>query len=342
MELLKKLSEMPGAPGREELVRELIIAEVKAHVDELRVDAMGNLHCRKKAVGEGVERVMVACHMDEIGFIVRHVDDKGFARVQQLGGFDVRNLFARRVRVRTRSGQVLIGNLNPGGPPLPIATAEDRKKIPRISELYVDLGLSSERAKELVRVGDPVTLVQDFIELDGDLVSGKTLDNRVACWLGVRLLQRVEKTPFDLHVVFTVQEEIGTRGAMTASYQVKPHISIALDVTLAMDTPGVGAEHYITELGKGCAIKVMDAGTVSDKELVDRFIELAERREIPYQLEVLPFGGTDNAAQQRSGIGSKAIALSVPTRYVHTVTETLHKKDLYATLKLLEAFVTEG
>ncbi len=339
MELLKKLSEMPGAPGREELVRDFIIEQVKDHVDEMRVDAMGNLHCRKKAVGEDVQRVMIACHMDEIGFIVRHIDDKGFVRIQQLGGFDTRNLFARRVRIQTRDGKMIYGNLNPGGRPIHVASPEERNKIPRISDFYVDLGLSAEEAQGLIRVGDPVTLVQEFIELGGDLVSGKNMDNRAACWLGIRVLQNVTETPYDLHVVFTVQEEIGVRGATTASYQVQPDISIALDVTLAVDTPGVGPEDHITQLGKGCAIKIMDAGTVSDKDLVDTFIKLAEDNDITYQLEVLPLGATDNAAQQRSRAGSKAIALSVPTRYVHTVTETLHKQDLYATLALLEAYL---
>lgn len=338
MELLKKLSEMPGAPGREELVREFITEQVKDHVDEMRVDAMGNLHCRKKAVGDDVQRVMLACHMDEIGFIVRHIDDEGFVRIQQLGGFDTRNLFASRVRIQTRDGKMIYGNLNPGGRPIHVAPPEERNKIPRISDFYIDLGMTAEQAKATIRIGDPVTLVQEFIELAGDLVSGKNMDNRAACWLGIRVLQNVKSTPYDLHVVFTVQEEIGVRGAITASYQVEPDISIAIDVTLAVDTPGVGPEDHITKLGKGCAIKIMDSGTVSDKDLVDTFINLAESNDIDYQLEVLPLGGTDNSAQQRSRAGSKAIALSVPTRYVHTITETLHKQDLYCTLALLEAF----
>lgn len=339
MDILKQLSEMPGAPGREELVREFIIEQVKDHVDEMHVDAMGNLLCRKKKVGDDVQRVMLACHMDEIGFIVRHIDDKGFVRIQHLGGFDTRNLFARRVRIQTRDGGILIGNLNPGGRPVHVATPEERNKIPKTSEFFIDLGMTKEQVKEKVRVGDPVTLIQEFTEIGENLVSGKNMDNRVACWLGIRVLQQVTDPNCDLHVVFTVQEEIGVRGATTSAYQVKPDISIALDVTLAVDTPGAGPEDYITQLGEGCAIKIMDAGTVSHKELVDTFIDLAEENDIKYQLEVLPFGATDNAAQQRARAGSKAIALSVPTRYVHTVTETIHKDDLYATLDLLKKYL---
>lgn len=340
MELLKTLSEMPGAPGREERVREFIIEQVKSHVDDYRVDAMGNLICHKKAKDPNAERVMLACHMDEIAFIVRYIDSKGFARIQQLGGFDTRNLFARRVRVQTRDGQEIIGNLNPGGKPIHVASPEERKKIPTIGEFYVDFGLTEEEAKKRIRVGDPVTLVQDFTELGEHLVSGKSMDNRVACWLGVRVLQQVEVPAHDLYVVFTVQEEIGLRGAFTSSYEVNPDVGIALDVTLAVDTPGVPDEDHITRLGKGAAIKIMDASTVSDHRLVDTFIQLAEENEVPYQLEVLPLGGTDNAAQQRSRSGARAITLSVPTRYVHTVTETLDRRDLQATLDLLKLYLS--
>lgn len=340
MELLKQLSEMPGAPGREELVRDFILEQVKEHVDEWSVDAMGNLLCRKKAASEDAERVMLACHMDEIAFMVRHVDKNGFVRIQHLGGFDTRNLFARRVRVRTRDGKEIIGNLNPAGRPVHVATPEERKKIPTIAEFTVDFGLSGERAKELIRIGDPVTLVQEFVELGEHLVSGKSLDNRVACWLGIRVLQQIKKPAHDLWVVFTVQEEIGIRGAMTSAYHVQPQIAIALDVTLAVDTPGAGEEDYITTLGDGAAIKIMDAGTISHKGLVDEFIALAEDNKVPYQLEVLPFGATDNAAQQRSRAGARAIALSVPTRYVHTVTETLDRRDLEATLTLLKLYLS--
>ena len=340
MELLKKLSEMPGAPGREELVREFIIEQIKSHVDDYRVDAMGNLICHKKAKDPSAERVMLACHMDEIAFIVRHIDSKGFVRIQHLGGFDTRNLFARRVRVRTRDGKEIIGNLNPGGKPVHVASPEERKKIPTISEFYIDFGLSEKEAKERIRVGDPVTLVQEFTELGEHLVSGKSMDNRVACWLGVRVLQQVEVPAHDLYVVFTVQEEIGLRGALTSSYEVDPDIGIALDVTPAVDTPGVSDEDHITRLGEGAAIKIMDSSTVSDHKLVDTFIDLAEKNEVPYQLEVLPLGGTDNAAQQRARSGARAITLSVPTRYVHTVTETMDKRDLKATLELLKLYLS--
>ncbi|MFW5967176.1 MAG: M42 family metallopeptidase [Persicimonas sp.] len=343
MKLLKNLSELPGAPGREEKVREFILEHVEALADEVRVDALGNLICRVRPSdgAEDAQKVMLACHMDEIAFYVRSIDEDGFIRLQHLGGFDRRNLFARRVRIQTRDGDEILGNLNPGGKPIHISNAEERKKIPEMHEFFVDTGLSAEELEGRVRPGDPVTLVQDFVEM-GDLASGKCLDNRVACWVGIRTLERLadRETDDDVYVVFTVQEEVGIRGAITSSYDIDPDVGIAIDTTLAVDTPGVGNEHQITALGEGAAIKIMDSRSVSNKELVDQFIGLAEEKEIPHQFEILPLGGTDAAALQKARSGSRAITLSIPTRYIHTVTETVHKDDLRATVDLLEAYLT--
>lgn len=340
MDLLKVLSELPGAPGREERVRDFIIENVEDHCDEMRVDTMGNLICIKRGSAADPKRIMLACHMDEIAFYVRNIDDKGFIRVQQLGGFDTRNLFARRVRIQTRAGDEIFGVMNPSGRPIHVATDEEKTKIPKVSEFFVDTGLGVDEVKERIRPGDPVTLVQDFIEM-GELVTGKCLDNRVACWVGVRVLEQLKKPKDDVYVVFTVQEEIGIRGATTSSYDIDPDIGIAVDTTLAVDIPNVGDEEHITRLGDGTAIKIMDSYAVSDRGLVDTFVELAEANDIPHQYEVLPLGGTDAAALQRARSGSRAITLSVPTRYIHTVTETVHRGDLNATrdllLKYLEA-----
>ena len=334
MELLKTLSELPGAPGREERVRDFIRAEVEQYCDDVSVDAMGNLICLKRGSAKNPQRVMLACHMDEIAFYVRSIDDKGFLRVQHLGGFDTRNLFARRVRIQPRKGDDIFGSMNPGGRPVHVATPEERNKIPKTNEFFVDTGLDVEEVKKRIRPGDPVTLVQEFTEM-GDLATGKCLDNRVACWLGMRVLEQVKGNKEDLYVVFTVQEEIGVRGAITSSYEIDPHVGIAIDVTLAVDIPGVGDEDQITKLGEGAAIKIMDSYSISDKDLVDEFIELAEKHEIPHQFEILPLGGTDAGALQRARSGARVITISVPTRYIHTVTETIHKQDLQSSLSLL-------
>jgi len=269
------------------------------------------------------------------------VDENGFLRLHHLGGFDTRNLFARRVLIQTRKGGDIVGSLNPSGAPVHTATEEERKKIPKVHDFFVDTGLDVAQVKEIVRPGDPVTLIQPFVRI-GELASGKSMDNRIACWLGIRLLERLQSPVDDVYVVFTVQEEIGVRGAITSSYGIDPDVGIAVDVTLAVDLPGVKAEERITELGKGVAIKVVDGYSVSDNDLVEEFVALAEEKEIEHQYEVLPFGGTDAGALQRARAGCKVITISVPTRYVHTVTETIHPKDLNSALELLHAYLERG
>jgi tetrahedral aminopeptidase len=342
MDLLKALSEIAGAPGREERVRDLIKTHVDPVADEVTTDAMGNLFAtvRAKVRSDRSQKVMLACHMDEIAFYARNVDAKGFIRLQQLGGFDVRNLFARRVLIQTRSGDI-VGSLNPVGRPIHVQTEEDRKRNLRIIDLFVDTGLPADEVRKRVRPGDPVTLIQDFRDL-GQVVTGKCMDNRVACWTGIRVLERIAEAAdlaHDVVVCFTVQEEIGVRGALAGGYSVNPDVAIAVDVTLAIDQPGIPEEEQITHLGQGAAIKIMDSYSISDRELVDAFIDVAEVGGIPYQLEILPLGGTDAGAIQRARGGCKAITISVPCRYVHTVTETVHKDDLHGAVNLIVAWL---
>ncbi|MDF1523865.1 MAG: M42 family peptidase, partial [Trueperaceae bacterium] len=273
-DLLRCLSEAAGVPGREDRVRDLIRHELGAHAGAARTDAMGNLIV-EVAGPEGAPLVMVSAHMDEIGFVVRHVDDKGFLRVQNLGGFDVRNLFARLVTVHTRHGGPRTGVLHPGVKPVHIATAEDRKKVPEMADLVVDLGLPADAVKAEVRVGDMVTLQQTFQDL-GDVVVGKALDDRAGCWVLLEALKRLEAPAVRLAAVFSVQEEVGLRGALTSAFAVAPDVGVALDTTLAVDTPGTAPEQAVTRLGAGVGIKVSDSSTISHGWLVDRLADLAE------------------------------------------------------------------
>lgn len=342
MNLLKQLSETPGVSGREERVRELIEKELAGVVDDLSVDSMGNLTALKRAAAADAPKVMIAAHMDEIGFYVRHIDDKGFVRVQKVGGFDPRNLFARQVTVHASlSGEELTGVMNPGGKPIHISTAEERKKVPELDAFYVDLGLDGEAVRSKVRVGDMITLNQQFVDL-GSVVTGKALDDRVGCWILIQALKRLENPAFEVHAVFTVQEEVGLRGARTGAFRVEPDIGIALDTTLAVDTPDITEHFRVTQLGKGVGLKVMDASAISTRWLLDEFIALAERNGVPFQLEVLPLGGTDAGAIQQIRAGVPSITLSTPSRYVHTVTEMVSKSDLEAEVSLLTAFLQEG
>jgi len=339
MQLLKRLSEIGGVPGREDQVRELISSEIKDIVDDLQTDAMGNLIAYKKAAREGGKKVMLSAHMDEIGFYVKYIDDKGFLRVHNVGGFDTRNLFARQVTVHTASGENLVGILNPATKPIHIASADERKKIPQMNEFAIDLGLDADTVKDKVRVGDMVTLRQEFVDL-GDVVTGKALDDRVNCWILIRVLKELENPAHDVYAVFSVQEEVGLRGATTSAFHVEPDIGIALDTTLAVDVPGTSDDQSVTRLGAGVAIKILDGASISTRWLVDSFVELAEQNEVNYQLEVLPLGGTDARAIQLSRQGVPSLTLSIPSRYVHTVTEMVAKSDLEASIALLKHYLT--
>ena len=333
MQLLKKLSETAGIPGREEAMRVMVREALTNHVDEISVDRLGNVIAHKKGTGP---KVVVAAHMDEIGFLVSHVDEEtGFLRIDPVGGFDPRTLIAQRVAVHAKSGATygLIGIK-----PVHILTEEERKKTPEMKDLFVDIGLSGKEAKEQVRVGDPVTLVQTFAEV-GNLVTGKALDDRVGVYVGIEAVRRLGKHKADVYFIATVQEEVGLRGARTSAFAVAPDIGVALDVTPACDMPGVPAHEHVTRLGKGVAIKVKDSASISHPGLVQFLVNLAEERKIQYQLEILPRGGTDAGAIQPAREGVAVVTISIPTRYVHTVVETAHKEDIKAAIKLLVAFL---
>lgn len=338
IKLLKALCETPGVPGHEERVRALIEKEVKGLFDEVSTDAMGSLHCVRKGKGKNPQKIMLLCHMDEIGFLVSHISDKGFLYLQTVGGFDPRNLFSRRVLVCTDTGD-LKAVMNPGGRPVHIASPEDRKKIPQPHEFFIDTGLGP-KAKEVVNVGDMVVMDEPFLEM-GDKVVSKALDNRIACWLGIEAARGLgkTKTKSEIHVVFTTQEEVGLRGARTASFRVAPDIGIGIDTTLACDTPGVPEQDRTTEQGKGFGLHLRDGSFIADKALAAEFAALAEKKKIPYQRTMLRSGGQDGAAAQQAASGARAVGIVVGTRYIHTVTEMIEKSDLQAARDILVAYL---
>jgi putative aminopeptidase FrvX len=336
-ELLKELSEAAGVSGREDAIREIVLREVRGCVDDVSVDAMGNVITRRGGSSKSPLRVMFAAHMDEIGFYVSYIDDKGFIRLQEVGGFDTRNLFARRVVIHTEKGP-LRGTLNPSGKALHVSSPEDRVAYKQISDFFIDTGLPGKKVHDRVRIGDMVTLDADFVTV-GDHATGKCLDNRVQVYVGIRALQLMKRPKNDVFGVFTVQEEVGLRGAFPSAYGVDPHVGLALDTTVAGDTPGSAPEQRVTTLGGGAAIKVMDGSVICSREVVDQLTALAKKHKIPHQFEILPRGGTDAGAIQRARSGVKTAAISVPTRYLHTVTETVHISDVEAALNLLCRFL---
>lgn len=338
IDLLKQLCETPGVPGHEDRVRALIEGEVDGLFDEVRTDVMGSLHCVRHASTDDAPKIMLLCHMDEIGFLVSHITDKGFVHIQPVGGFDPRNLFSRRVLVCTEDGD-LKGVMNPGGKPIHISTPEDRKKIPVVTDFIIDLGLG-EATAEHVKIGDYVVMDEPFIEI-GEKVVSKALDNRIACWLGIEAIRGLgdKGRGAEVHVVFTTQEEVGLRGARTASFAVQPDIGIGVDTTLACDTPGVPEQSRTTVQGKGFGLHVRDSSFIADKALVKEFESLAVENDIPFQRTMLAAGGQDGAAAQQAASGARAIGIVVGTRYIHTVTEMIHKSDLEAAKDILTAYL---
>lgn len=332
--LLKQICEIAGAPGFEKRVRDLVIDLVTPLVDEVSTDNLGSVIGikRGKRNPEG-RRVMVAAHLDEIGFIVTHIDEQGFLRFHTLGGFDPKTLTAQRVIVHGKKD--LVGVM--GSKPIHVMSTEERAKLPKTTDFFIDLGMSKEEVEKFISVGDPVTRDRELIEM-GDCVNCKSIDNRVAVFILIETLKQLENPAYDVYATFTVQEEVGLRGASVAAHSINPDFGIALDTTIAFDVPGAATHEKITELGKGTAIKIMDAMTICDYRMVEFMKQTATKEAISWQPEILTAGGTDTAGVQRMGKqGAIAGAISIPTRHLHQVIEMAHKKDIADSIALLKA-----
>jgi endoglucanase len=337
IDLLRELTEAHGVSGREDAIREIVRREL-APIGDLTSDAMGNVICTKRGSGNG-KKVMLAAHMDEIGFCVKYIDDKGFVRVQTLGGWDPKQMNSQRVVVGTKDGPIP-GVLMYSSKPAHLLT-EAEKGGQNHDTFFVDLGLSGEEAKAKVRLGDPVTMDRGFLRL-GNLLTCKTMDDRVGVFVMIEALKALGEHDVDVVAVATVQEEVGLRGAAAAGWSVKPDIAIALDITLANDMPGIPDQDQVTRLGEGAAIKVMDGSLICHPKVVDHFRDVAESNGIKYQMEVLPRGGTDAGAIQRLHGGIPSFTLSIPTRYTHTVNETVHGGDVQACIDLLARYLEDA
>lgn len=331
LDLLTELCETPGTSGREERIRAVVRRELDPVCEEIEVDPLGNLIARRP--GSGGPRVMLAAHLDEIGFMVSHVEDAGFLRLIPLGGFDPKTLAAQRVIVHGRED--LLGVL--GSRPVHLMSDEEKRRAPKIEDFYVDVGLPGERVKDLVRPGDVVTRERAMARL-GDLLTCKSLDNRAGLYVMIEAMRALGDHAAEVVAVASVQEEVGLRGARVATSRVRPDIGLAIDITLANDGPSAKPHERISEIGGGAAIKVYDSSAIVPGELVDHLVRVAQEREIPHQLEIMTRGGTDTRELQLSGDGAVAGCVSIPTRYVHQVVETCHPDDLDACVSLVAAF----
>ncbi len=330
VKLLKEICETPGVPGYEQKVRNLVLREVKKLADKVSIDNMGNVTAFKK--GKKNKKVMIAAHMDEIGFIVTHIDEKGFLRFIPLGGFDPKTLTAQRVVVHGKKD--VVGVM--GSKPIHVMSAEERTKVAKIEDYFIDLGMSKKEVEKVISVGNTVTRERELIEM-GNCVNCKSIDNRVSVFILIETLRQLKSTPYDVYAVFTVQEEVGIRGANVSALQIQPDFGFGLDTTIAYDVPGAREHEMITRLGEGTAIKIMDSSTICDFRMVEYMKKTAAKYKIKTQLEILPAGGTDTAGIQRMTPGGAISgAVSIPTRHIHQVIEMADKDDILGSIALLK------
>jgi len=334
IDTLGLLSPLPGVSGQETPVREVILDLAARHADEASVDSMGNLFCLKKSGNNQGKRVMVCAHMDEVGLMVARIDSNGLLQCRAVGGIDPRVLMAQQVSVG-KDG--ILGVI--GLKPIHLSKPEERTKNPTIQDIFVDVGASShEEALQSVHVGDVATFTTRF-ERVGDLVKGKAFDDRVGCAVLLELLK--EEFPWDLHAVFTVQEEVGLRGAKVAAFRLDPDLCVVLEGTVCDDLPDKKDRGRTTRLGNGAVITSRDRSVVCDPRLVSTLMKVAEREGIPFQMKRPLTGGTDAGSAHLTGTGVPSCVVSTPCRYIHSPASLLNPRDVETVLRLLRASLEE-
>lgn len=335
IKLLSELCNAPGVPGFENPIRELVRSTIQPFVDDCRIDAMGNLIVHKK--GGGDKSLMIAAHMDEIGFIVSHIDDDGFIRFQPLGGFDPKTLTAQRVLIHGKKD--ILGVM--GSKPVHLMTADEKTKPLQLKDYFIDTGMSAKEVKDVVTIGDAITRERELVTM-GSCINAKSLDNRISVYILIEALRELaeEHVPYDVFGVFSVQEEVGLRGAKTAASSINPHFGINLDVTVAFDLPGAQPQERVSQLGKGTAIKILDGTVICDQRMVRFMKKYADKYDIDWQAEVLPAGGTDAGMIQRGGKDGAIVGgISIPCRNLHQVIEMVDKNDVRASIDLLKVCI---
>ena len=326
--LIKKLVETTGPSGYESQIRAVVRQEVEPYADEVRVDALGNLIVRKGQRAANGLKIMLAAHIDEIGVIVTHVDAEGFVRFTTLGGVRPHTCVGGRVRFLNGLSGVI--SMEP---------PDDLTRLPTFDQLYIDLGLTSNQNAP-VKVGDVAAFDRPFLDL-GDRIVAKSLDDRIGAVVLIEALRQLKQTPHELYFVFSVQEEVGVRGATTAAFGVDPDLGLAVDVTGTGDTPRRSKVRMQVSLGKGPAIKVRDGGMLADPRVIDWMVRTAEAQGLPYQLEILEGGSTDARAMQLTRAGVPAGCLSIPSRYIHSPSEMVDYNDVQQAVQLMLALISQ-
>ncbi|KGA97818.1 peptidase M28 [Alkalihalobacillus alcalophilus ATCC 27647 = CGMCC 1.3604] len=336
LQMLKDLTDANAIPGHEKEAREVMTKYITPYADEIETDRLGSL-IAKKVGDENGPKIMVAGHLDEIGFMVTNIDDKGFLSFQPVGGWWEQVMLAQRVTIMTKDGDIpgVIGSKPPH-----ILPAEARRKPVDKKDMFIDIGATSkEEAMEFgVRPGDSVVPVCEFTVMKNEkFLMAKAWDNRIGCAIAIDVLKNLkdESHPNVVYGVGTIQEEIGLRGAKTSANQIEPDIAFGVDVGIAGDTPGVTAKEALAKMGDGPQIVLYDASMISHKGVRDFVTNTADEHNIPYQYDLMPGGGTDSGAIHLTANGVPALSITVPTRYIHTHAAILHRDDYENTVKLI-------
>ena len=335
-ELLKKLTDAPGISGFEDGIRNVMIDELKGHVDDIEVDNMGNMISTKNGK-EGSKKVMLAAHMDEIGLMVRYIDKNGFIKFSKIGGINDQMLLNQEVTVYTSKGEI-IGVI--GSKPPHRMKESERKKILGYEDMFIDIGAADrEEAEKMVSVGDAIIINQNFAELGKSLVKAKALDNRVGCAVLIEVMKQLESDA-TVYGVATVQEEVGLKGAKTSAFKLDPDMAIVLDVTISGDHPGIKEDEAPAKAGKGPVIVLADAsgrGLITHPKVKELLTSVADEEEIPYQLEVSEGGTTDASVIHLTREGIPTGVISPASRYIHTPVSVVNVEDVENAVKLIVA-----
>lgn len=337
LKMLKELTDAKGIAGNEREPREVMRNYIAPYADEMTQDGLGSLIAKKTGEENG-PKVMVTGHLDEVGFMVTRIDDKGFISFQTVGGWWSQVMLAQRVTIVTRKGEAVTGVI--GSKPPHILSPEARKKPVDIKSMFIDVGAASkDEVKEWgIMPGDMIVPYFEFTVMNNEKhLLAKAWDNRIGCAIAIDVLKELkeEKHPNIVYGVGAVQEEVGLRGAKTATAQIQPDIGFAVDVGIAGDTPGISAQESTAEMGKGPQIVLYDASMVSHAGLRNLVIDTAEEQDIPYQFETMAGGGTDAGSMHISVKGVPSLAICIPTRYIHSHAAMLHRDDYENAVKLV-------
>lgn len=335
LDTMETLCCLDGVSGLEDEVREYILERIMPFADEIRTDPMGNLMVFKKGAAVPKQRVMLAAHMDEVGLIITEITEDGYLRFDTVGGIDRRVLLGKRVFVGSMRVLGVIGSKA-----IHLTTAEQRRNLPKVSDMYIDIGAKDRaEAESLIQLGDAAALDDSVIRFGEGYIKAKAIDDRAGCAVMVELLE--SQLPCDCWFAFTVQEEVGCRGASIAARSIRPDVALVLEGTTAADIAGVSGADRVCCLGKGVVIPYMDKGTIYDRELYTTLCRLADENDIPWQTKSRVAGGTDASAIQRSGSGVRVAALSVALRNIHSPACVVKASECEDQLKLARLFLKE-